>query len=322
MIVLTEAASKNYVHTPVIAALADADKVYAVTRDSIYGKASEIADFTYTLAEFCGVREKIEVVTEKTQEIVKEADIITNLGFVRPINSEMVAWMKDTAVVPLMCEAWEFRPGDVDLSACRQRGIPVIATNEDAPGLEVFKFSGPLCVKMLFDAQIEVYQCRIVVVSGDKFGNVISQSLKALGADVFLTSELRSDTSRNGLIGADAIVIADYTNTDTFIGSDGQISVDELRCICPEAVVIQFAGQVNISELVEHHIEFYPRKEVGSYRMGMTLAELGPKPIIALHCAGLRVGEVAARRRLQGLNLKQVEGLALKEAPAQLIAHS
>ena len=319
LIVLTEAGSNNYVHTPILAALAGSNKVYAVTRDSIYGKASEIASFTYALAEFCGVSEKIKVVTEKTYEIVKEADIITNLGFVRPINAEMVGWMKDKAVIPLMFEAWEFRTGDVDLSACYERGIPVIATNEDAPGLEVFKFSGPLCIKMLFEAQIEVYKCKIIVISSDKFGEVIYQSLKSLGANVYLAKELRSNEVKCNLREIDAIVISDYTSTDTFIGTDGQISVDELKQLCPEVVIIQFAGKVNTSELASQDIMFYPYRQVGAYRMGMTLADLGPKPIIDLHCAGLRVGEIFARGRLQGFSVNEIKDQFAKNPLFQLI---
>jgi len=322
LIVLTEAASKNYVHTPVIAALAGADKVYAVTRDSIYGKVSEIADFTYTLSELCGVREKIEVLTEKTQEILKEADIITNLGFVRPINSEMVAWMKDTAVIPLMCEAWEFRASDIDVEACRAKGIPVIATNEDAPGLEVFNFSGCLCLKMLFELEIEVYKSKIVVVSSDKFGRVIEKNLRLLGADVYLVSELETERSRGYLVNSDAIVIADYTSMDTFIGHKAHITTEELVNLSHGVSIVQFAGKVDLAELNKFGIRYFPNKEVGALRMGLTLASLGPKPIIDLHCAGLRVGEVAARAILSGAGVQDAEKQATLYAPGQILPTS
>lgn len=44
LIVLTEAASRNYVVTPIIAAMAGAKTVYAITADSQYGKAKDVYD--------------------------------------------------------------------------------------------------------------------------------------------------------------------------------------------------------------------------------------------------------------------------------------
>lgn len=63
-VVFTEAASKNYVVTPIIAAMAGA-RVYAITKDSIYGKAKDIESFTYRFAKFCNVKDKISIVFEK-----------------------------------------------------------------------------------------------------------------------------------------------------------------------------------------------------------------------------------------------------------------
>jgi hypothetical protein len=51
--------------------------------------------------------------------------------------------------------------------------------------------------------------------------------------------------------------------------------------------------------------------------MGKTLADLGPKPVIDLHAAGLRVGEVMARARLAGKNLDDTISMALTMSPAQ-----
>ncbi|MFQ6118253.1 MAG: hypothetical protein ACE5KE_00035 [Methanosarcinales archaeon] len=176
--VLTEAASGNYVVTPIIAALAKAEKVFAITRDSIYGKATEVAELTLKFARFYEIGDKIEVLFEKTPKIIHQADIVTNLGFVRPIDREFISAMKNTAVIPLMCEPWEVRKDDVDLEACKKKGILCMGTDEDTPNLKVFDFVGPLCLKMLFDAGFEVYQNNFLIISGDKFGKVIVNALK------------------------------------------------------------------------------------------------------------------------------------------------
>ena len=53
-----------------------------------------------------------------------------------------------------MFEAWEFREADLDLAACRDRGIRVAAVNERHPDVGVFPFLGPLCVRLLADAGV------------------------------------------------------------------------------------------------------------------------------------------------------------------------
>lgn len=296
--VLTEAASGNYVVTPIIAALANAKRVYAITKDSDYGKATEIKELTLKFAKFYSIENKIEIMFEKLPEIIHQADIVTNLGFVRPIDRKFVSSMKDNAVVSLMYEVWEFREGDVDLEACEKKGILVMGTNENTPNLKVFDYVGPLCLKMLFELQVEVYKSKIVIVSKDKFGKTIEKTLRVCGAETCLMNELRTKPSRQCLTNADAVIIADYTGLDTFIGSNGHISAKDLFEISPGISVIQFAGEVDVEELQIVGIPYFPMYKVGPFRMGMTLAELGPKPVIDLHCAGLKVGEIMVRKTL------------------------
>ena len=317
LVVFTEAASKNYVVTPIIAAMAGA-KVYAITSDSQYGKAKDVEKFTYDFAEFCDVRNRIKVIFEKKNEIISQANIITNLGFVRPIDKNFVEMMNEKAVIPYMSEAWEYREGDIDIDACRSKNIPVMATNEDYSGLEVFDFSGNLCIKMLFELDIEIYKSKIVVVSGDKFGRVIEKYLKAIGADVCLIEDLKSEGGRRYLKNSDALIIANYINDDVFVGTEGaQISAKELVELSRKISVIQFAGDVDVDELDKYNIPYFPQKRIGKFRMGMTLAELGPKPIIDLHCAGLKVGEIMGRARLNGKSVEDAKIKALKHSPAQ-----
>jgi len=155
-IVLTEAACGAYVVTPILAACAGAERVYATTKSTAHGTFEEVVAQTLGVAELAGVRDRIEIVTGRSSAIVSHADIITNSGHVRPIDREMIGWMKPSAVVSLMFEAWEFRPGDVDLRACRDRGIRVGATNERHPDVDVFSFLGPMAVKLLLDAHVSV----------------------------------------------------------------------------------------------------------------------------------------------------------------------
>jgi hypothetical protein len=294
--VLTEAASGPYVVTPVIAALANAERVIAITADSRFASAEEVVAQTRALEALSGVDREIEVHTERSPELFARADIVTNLGFVRPIDERAVQAMKQLAAVPLMCEAWEFRSGDVDLAACRRRGIPILGTNEDYPGLDVFQYSGWLCLKMLLEAELEVHKSRILIVSGDKFGRVIEKLLARSGVAVCLLDNLR-EIDREQLARGDALVVADYLRDDVIIGAGGDIGAVELAQLNQGITVIQFAGRVDTQGLAENGIKVYPGIELDAHRMAMTLSGLGPRPVVELHAAGLKVGEIAVRKR-------------------------
>jgi len=292
LVILTEAASGPYVVTPVIAALAGAKKVFALTRDSHYATAKIVEIQTRALEALCGMEGRTTIFTQRSTDLFAKADIVTNLGFVRPIDADTVRAMKVGAVIPLMCEAWEFRPGDVALDACRRQGIPVMGTNEDFPGLDVFSYSGLLCLKLLFDAQIEVYKSHIIVVSGDKFGVVIEKRLTQSGAiEVVRVDTLRA-LSPATLADADAVVIADYSRGDVMLGTGGDLTADEFARLAPGATVIQFAGYVDVQDLVTQGVHVFPGIELGPHRMARTLAALGPRPVVELHAAGLKVGHI------------------------------
>jgi hypothetical protein len=170
-----------------------------------------------------------------------------------------------------------------------------MGTNEDAPDLEVFNFVGPLCLKMLFEAELEVYQNSFLVLSNDKFGRVITECLLKNGATVEHRGLECFDLNRFKIDRLDAIIVADYTYEKTIIGSDGIIPPENVKMTFPEAKIIQFAGRVNITELKEQNICSFPDYSVGPFKMGRTFGDLGIKPTIDLHAAGLKVGEIMVK---------------------------
>lgn len=312
--VLTEAASGAYVCTPVIAVLAGADHVLAVTRDSQYASSETVIRLTRALESLCGIPNRVKIFTKRSLDLFAQADIVTNLGFVRPIDAEAVAVMKPTAVIPLMCETWEYRRRDVDLDACREKGIQVLGTNEDVEGLEVFDYSGVLCLKMLLDAQIEIHKSRIIVVSTDKFGKAITEYLKKSGAKVELFPGI---PNAQRLRAADGLVIADYTRSDEILGSRGDMAASQLAEAAPFITVVPFCGLVDVQSLQSEGITVIPPRPVPSRRMAITLAGIGPRPIVELHTAGLKVGELMAQQRMKGLSRHEAELIALEDPIAQ-----
>jgi hypothetical protein len=292
-VVLTEAASGAYVVTPVLAAMAGARQVYAVTRSTAYGSAEEIAAQTLELATLAGVAERIEVTTRKTREHVAEADIVTNSGHVRPLDAETISWMKPGAVVPLMYEAWECRPGDIDLDACRRRGIAVAGTNEQHPAVGVFPYLGIMAVKLLLDAGVAVQGSRVLLLCDNPFGPYLVDGLRGAGA----SADLVADPAQAGDAAYDAVMIAMRPQGRPVVGGDDAVmTAREVARRWPGTVLAQFWGDVDRDALVAEQVPYWPVPPVVRGHMGVLPSAVGPEPIVRLQSGGLKVGEVLARR--------------------------
>ena len=318
--VFTEAASGNYVVTPLIAALAGSDRVFAITCDSRHGKAADVRNFTLELAQRWGVDDRVEVVSDKIPSLLSQVDIVTNLGFVRPIDKNMIAHLKPTAVLPLMWETWEFREADLDLSECRRVGIMVLGTNERAVGLDFFTYVGYLAVKLAFELEIEIYGSKVVVVGSGLFGKSSIKAFDKLEADIKYIDlsagdSLDTESAKSALCNADIVVLVEHHSPACLIGSEGQITVGELLALSPHVSIVHIAGNINREEIDNDAIPCLPQKSAAPGYMSVTTDYLGPKPVIALHTAGLKVGEAMARTRLAGFNPIEAKKKVLHDLP-------
>lgn len=297
LVVFTEAASGAYVVTPLLAAMANAKQVFALAHTTAHGTVEEITSQTFDLARYAGVASRIEIITAKSAEIVSRADIITNSGHVRPIDAEMVSWMKPTAVIPLMYESWELRPKDVDLRACRQRQIAVAGTNECHDNVDVFVHLGSMGLKLLFDAGVDARRSRVLVLCDNPFAPFIVHGLTSAGAEVELADNL--SFTNNKVKDRDAIVVALKPGPVPVVGPD---EADKIAVVYPGAVVVQFWGDLDRRALMLADVPFWPIEAPSPGHMGILPSAVGPVPIIKLQVGGLKVGEIMAlsRRSMSG----------------------
>ena len=274
--VLTEAATGAYAVTPVIAAVAGA-KVVAVATDSRHGTVAEASSQTSDLATELGVLHRIKLVDKLDHSTLAEADIITNSGHLRPLNSRMIAGMKQTAVIPLMYEAWEMRSSDVDIDACRQHGIRVAGTNERHMGVGVFDYLGLLVVKAALEEGFAIIDDRCLVVSDNDFGPFIERTLSANGARVTRANSMTALVPGEW----DLVVVA----TLPPLSGGERISMEGIHA----SLYCQLWGDVDRGL---GNGRWLPVREPQSGHMGLTLDALGPAPIVRLQTAGLKCGEV------------------------------
>jgi hypothetical protein len=321
--VLTEAASGPYVANAALAAAAGAE-VVAIAADTRFHRAAEAAAATRAMAARLDV--DVDVVTGKEAADLGSADIVTNTGAVRPVDAETVAALKPTAVVALMWETWEFLPAQIDLDACRARGVLVLGTNEHEAPCDLGPYMAALGVRLLFDLGLEAAGTRVVLLGRQAtFGAQLERGLLAAGAEVECFSrageggrpydQLAGHVAAHGA-GVDAVLVADHLAEAPLVGDDGPLPPAVLAAAAPAARVGVVSGGVDADALRGAGLLVLPELMAAPRTQAFSAADLGPRPVLELFAAGLRVGEVAARARLDGLEIAEAARRALRDAPA------
>jgi hypothetical protein len=298
--VLTEAASGAYIVTPLIAAMAGA-RVWAVTRDSRHGSAAEVTRKTLAVARAAGCADQISVVPQASAAIVGDADIVTNSGHLRPIDRKIVGWMKPTAVIPLMYEAWELRSDDVDLEACRQRGIPTAGTNEEHPLVGVFDDLGRLVVRQLLECGVRTAHSHVLLLCDNRFAPYIERALRRCEASVVRDGgDGHACWTQEGPF--DAVVLAMTPRRRDLVGGDAAavVRANTLRHACPRGPLVQIWGDIDRAALDVAGVRYHPAEPPAKGHMGALLSSLGPMPVVRLQAAGLKVGEIMWREMAAG----------------------
>ncbi len=289
--ILTEVGSGLYTFTPIIALLAKAEKVYAWTNDSTYGKAEENINNCISIIEKSNIDKKIEFnIGDNNIKHLQEADIITNSGFLRPLNEEKLKYVNENAVLPLMYEKWELRDSDVDVEYCKKKNISVAGTWENHPTIKVFDHVGPLAIKMAFEAGYEVFNNNILVWSDDNFGEVITDSFKDIGAKkVIITTD--QNTLYDEAKSLDFIFITDY-DEDREFGQGGFFDFEKLSKLNNTLGIVHLYGKIDAKEASRYLSVVYPSVNGRSNTMSFTLAHVGLNPFIDLQVSGFKVGEI------------------------------
>ena len=319
MSVLTEAASGVFVVTPLIAALSGADKVIAVTKDSYFGLASEIKEYTENWAKNFGVADRIKVSCQPSYMHAQSVDLVTNLGFVRPIDKIFIDRLPVSSAISLMWETWEFRKEDIDLETCRKRRIPVLGTNEKDHRLNIFRYVGLLAVKLLFEAGVEVFKSNVLLIGSGHFGKETKKVLQLNGCN-----PVHIDPCENWLEkikglkhiikSLDAIVLVEHKVRFPLLGGDTGILLDWL--VGTGIRVIHVCGNIDYKGLEELNIKKYPPRKVDFGYMTVTTDYVGPRPVIDLHTAGLKVGEALVKGMRKYRAPEKAIKYALENSPA------
>lgn len=313
-VVLTEAATGAYVVTPILAALAGA-KVYAFTKSSSYGSAYDVIQKTkrvYQDSDDSAL--DITFIDELTPELISEADIITNLGHLRPLNKEKLQHAKDDLVIALMYEAWEWRDADMDINYIKKRGFKVGATNERHPDVDVFNFLGDMAIKQIFDAGLCLYKNKFILACNNDFGPYIAKVLSKMCDGLCVIDHYENkhkyDLQNIDWVGgfpqlnipdayknAEAVLFTAYPFVDTWIGKNGEpINIKTIKDSLSKPFLLRYAGGIDTEAFKEAGVSYFP-KYVPSGHMGILPSSIGYDPIIRLQAGGLKVAEAMLKNQ-------------------------
>jgi hypothetical protein len=324
--VLTEAGIGYRRVTPTIAALAGAADVYAVARDSVRSSRKEAELQTEYLARLAGVQDRVHVLPTRLQAPLAEVDIVTDLPGVRPIDEAIVRNIAETASVTLMRGIAHWRTADVDVATCRRRAIAVAGVDED--GIDLFRYLAMEAVWGLLHLGVEVVGATVVVAGDGPAYAKVARGLAQAGARVLVAAPegagrislyggekigdgLGDAAARGRLAEADALLLCPAQPDARTVGPGGSIDAVTLAAAAPHLAVVSLAGELDRHGLTGAGLRCWPAAGDAAPH------DLLPQPLIDLHTAGLKVGEVMTRSRRRGSSPLAAELLAASETHAE-----
>jgi hypothetical protein len=299
-IILTEAATGNFVCTSILAAIAGA-RVFAIAKDSKFGSVSQIRNEVMSLAKELDIENKITIIQSLEEIDLGNIDVVTNTGFVRPINKLIIDKLKPDCIIPLMWEPWEFRPDDLDLVSAVKKGIKVYGTNESDSRLQTMHYIGLTVLYFLLKEKRSPFSSKILVIGCEKFNKAIEEELKKL--NYFVLSFLTEEFNASNICDYDTIVVAEHTYPKMIIGNSKE-SLIHCSSLAEDQLIIHISGNVDFTALICKH---YPDEPASFGYMSYTTDFIDPISVFDLHSAGLKVAEgmiKAKSANLKGLEFK------------------
>ena len=305
--ILTEAATGNFVVTPIIAAKAGA-RVYAYTKDSCFGKVQEVKEQTYELAKKMRLEDLITIVDTLSVVDFKKIDVVTNTGFLRPLDRTFISKLSPHCVIPLMYEPWEYRQEDVVLEACFAHGIKVYGTNEEDKRLKTVDYLSCLVLYLLLDNKFSPFSANVLLVGTPQFVYPVKAVLDSIGYNVHSVTEYPLNIEVEKF---NAIVVLEHSRNDLIIGKKSAII--DTESIGSDSLVVHICGNVDFESARFKFVPEYPRPF--GY-MSFTADFVDAQAVVDLHAAGLKVAEGMLKAQDLGLKGKEYKKFLESNYPA------
>jgi len=153
------------------------------------------------------------------------------------------------------------------------------------------------------EVDVKVAESNILLVASTPFAPSIRGWLLSAGANrVDLeTPPLTVAALQKRAEGLDVLLVAHMGERS--LGGSAAATVVPSLLAKSGAVLLVIAGDVDPVQFLDKGVVVGPPDARSAGRMWVTTSEVGPRPVVDLHCAGLKVGELLVRARRLGLSV-------------------
>ena len=208
-----------------------------------------------------------------------------------------------------MWEPWEFRAGEIDLVALRERGVPIIATAETHADVRTFDYLGPTVARLLLDGGIEVVRShfsssgRILLVMPSRRGSLRRARLSPGDARSWPSSIVDAP------VPFDALIVVEHRDHGSIVDARHGAALDVMRR--SGSPIVRVCGAVDHGALRAHHVALLPDVDIEAGFMAVTTAHIGPRPVVDLHAAGLKAASLVVKARQAGASCDEAIAVAV-----------
>lgn len=317
----TEAASGEYLFTGVACVMAGANKVFAYGRDSQYGSYASVKAQIDTILRYAGHPNALEYVDERDGSFLSQVDIVTNTGFIRPIDEKMIAKMRPTAVIPLMWESWEYREGEIDVAACQKKGIWIMGTNELHPSCNVLGGLKRLAERVIRQYDKAVRLDKAYILSSGRFHMAIQAELTRSASEMQLLDVFNEDDLNRLKQDREvqALILVEHQSSKAVVG--GAEALVDIQWLTEKGIhptVYHICGGVDLEVLASAGIHVFPQDVAPQGYMTRNLGDVSFTYQMDLMTGSLKVAEEMARSRKRGLGREAMHLQCLTNSPAML----
>jgi hypothetical protein len=114
----------------------------------------------------------------------------------------------------------------------------------------------------------------------------------------------------------DILVVAEHRHHHRLLGGDGFLGYQDILDINPDLKLGIITGNLEVPQLKASGLRYFPEDISPAGFLSYQPYHIGPRPVLTLYTAGLKVGEAMARARLRGLNHRDAAKEALASSPA------
>lgn len=303
-VILTEAATGSYSCTPIICLLAGAKKVYALAKETSYGNYDDIEKTFFEYKNNPNLK-----LINSLDEIIEHIDIITNSGFVRPIDERYLKIINSNSVITLMYEPWEFRESDLNLKLLHEHNIKVYGTNEHDKRLQTMDYIGLTVLYHLLNYKITHFSnCKILLLGNYEFTEPIERILISNNYST-LTINNYNDSIDPTIF--DVIVVAENKNNQSIIGN--KFSYIDANSLTEKQKIIHICGNVDFKGI---KCTYQPEKPANFGYMSYRTDFIDDMALIDLQTASLKVAEGMLKANQKSLKADKYKEYMEKNYPA------